>query len=130
MIWYNVDLIYTARNGGVGIAESGNSSGVVSPLNIDTTSLPSGQVAVAYSQALSISGGTIPYSCSLLAGAHPTGISLTGAGSCTISGTPTQAGTFNMTYRAMDGLGATDDQSLSLVIAAAATLDISTVSLP
>ena len=52
-----------------------------------TTSLPTGEVGVAYAATLSASGGTPPYQWSIKKGALAAGFSLSGSGS--ISGTPT-----------------------------------------
>jgi hypothetical protein len=57
-------------------------------LAITTTSLPNGQVGSAYSTTLTATGGTAPYTWSLISGTLPDGVSLnapTGA----IAGTPT-----------------------------------------
>ncbi|NLR99811.1 cadherin-like domain-containing protein, partial [Rhizobium sp. P38BS-XIX] len=63
--------------------------------------LPGGTVGSAYSQTMSASGGTNPYSYSVTAGALPTGLSLnTSTGG--ITGTPTAGGTFNFTITAAD----------------------------
>ena len=55
---------------------------------IGPASLPGGTSGTAYSQALTPSGGTGPYTCSITAGALPGGISLTNN---TLTGTPTSA---------------------------------------
>ena len=59
--------------------------------------LPSGTQARAYSQQLSVSGGTAPYAYSLI-GSLPAGLSLSSTG--LISGTPTTNGTFSTSIRA------------------------------
>ncbi|QSX80098.1 putative Ig domain-containing protein [Lysobacter solisilvae] len=89
--------------------------------------LPDGLAGVAYSQALSASGGTAPYNFSLLAGALPAGMSFSSGG--VLSGTPTAAGTFNITVRATDALGFTGDLAYALVIAAP-TIAIAPPTLP
>ncbi|HJV90785.1 MAG TPA: putative Ig domain-containing protein [Holophagaceae bacterium] len=50
-----------------------------------------------------------------LSGALPTGVTFT-SGTRRLTGTPTQAGTFSLTYSASDGQGGTVSQTLSLVI--------------
>lgn len=70
------------------------------PVTISPTSLPSGSVASAYSQTLSVSGGSAPYSTAITAGSLPAGLSLSSAG--VLSGTPTAGGTFNFTVTATD----------------------------
>lgn len=88
-------------------------------LSITTTSLPSGQINVAYSAALSATGGTKPYTWALTAGTLPAGLGLnssTGA----ISGTPTQsASDAPLTFQVSDSTSPTPNQkavSLTLTI--------------
>lgn len=100
----------------------------VATLNITTTSLPNGQVNVAYNQGLSATGGTPPYSWSLASGSLPTGLSLN-ASTGAISGTPTTAATFSFTARVTDSASRTDTQALSITIDAT-SLSITTSSLP
>jgi hypothetical protein len=54
----------------------------------------------SYSQALSVSGGTAPYTFAISAGALPAGMTLSSAG--VLSGAPTAAGTFAFTVKATD----------------------------
>ncbi len=70
------------------------------PLVIATSSLADGTTGQAYSQPLSASGGRTPYAWSLTAGSLPPGLALAPAG--TISGTPSQAGTWSFTLTATD----------------------------
>jgi Putative Ig domain/Fibronectin type III domain len=104
---------------------------VADPLSITTASLPGGTVGQAYSQALAASGGKTPYTWSLAAGSLPAGLTLN-ASTGAITGTPTSAGTSNFTVQATDSgnPARTDTQSLSIVVAPATTLTITTVSLP
>jgi hypothetical protein len=60
-------------------------------LTITTSTLPSGTVGVAYTATLGVTGGTSPYTCGIVSGSLPAGLSF-GAG-CTVAGTPTVAGT-------------------------------------
>ncbi|MEW5767239.1 MAG: putative Ig domain-containing protein [bacterium] len=99
-------------------------------LTITTTSLPSGTVGTAYYQTVSATGGTTPYTWSILSGSLPPGLSLTsGTPNATISGTPTTAGTYNFTVRVTDAASQTNDQPLSIIINPAG-LNITTTSLP
>src|SRR5262249_21242880 len=67
-------------------------------LAITTTSpLPTGSMGTLYSQTLSATGGTTPYTWSRTSGALPDGLTLSTGG--LISGTPTAAGVFNFTIR-------------------------------
>ena len=72
-----------------------------------------------FSRALTATGGTGPYTFSLLSGALPPGLTLSSAG--VISGTPTANGVASFTVRAVDTLGNVGTRAL--------TLSIGTVSL-
>jgi len=94
---------------------------------ITTSTLPNAVAGVAYSQALSASGGTPPYSWSIASGALPNGLSLSAAG--TISGTPSAGGIFTFTVELTDNVQVTSTKALSITVAA--TISISTApSLP
>ena len=98
-------------------------------LTITTTSpLPAGTAGSPYSQTLSASGGTPPYSWTVIQGALPSGLSLNGA-SGGLSGTPSAANTFQFTIQATDTAGAKATQALTLVIAPSVSkLTITTTS--
>src|SRR3546814_14066296 len=57
--------------------------------------LPDSTVGAAYSQALSASGGTAPYTFAVTAGSLPAGLNLAADGSLT--GTPAAGGSFAFT---------------------------------
>jgi hypothetical protein len=90
-------------------------------ITVAPAALPNGQQGTAYSQALSATGGTAPYTYAITAGALPTGLTLTNG---TIAGTPTTNGTFNFTVTATDASAApgpySGSQAYSLVITAPA----------
>jgi len=65
-----------------------------------TPTLPAATVASAYSETITASGGTSPYSYAVTAGALPAGLSLSSAG--VVSGTPTASGSFSFTITATD----------------------------
>ncbi|NLS01651.1 IPTL-CTERM sorting domain-containing protein, partial [Rhizobium sp. P38BS-XIX] len=69
-------------------------------LSVTPSTLPGAALNVAYSQPLTASGGTSPYSYAVTAGALPQGLTLSSGG--LLSGTPTSAGTFNFTVSATD----------------------------
>jgi len=76
-------------------------------LTITTTCpLPNGTVGAAYSQSLTATGGTTPYTWTISAGALPAGLDITGN---TITGTPTTAGTFSFTLRVRDASNPTQE---------------------
>lgn len=79
--------------------------------------LPAGTAGTAYNQTLSTSGGTAPYSYSVVSGALPTGLSLTTAG--VLSGTPSAAGSFAFSIRVSDANGFSATQAYTLAIASA-----------
>lgn len=69
-------------------------------ISIAPATLPDGTLTVAYSQQLTASGGTGPYTFTLSSGTLPTGLMLSAAG--LISGTPTAAGLFTFEVQATD----------------------------
>ena len=105
--------------------------GTPAPLQITATSLPGGQVGTPYSATLTVTGGTTPYSWSIVAGALPVGLTLQ-ASTGLISGTPSQSGTFSFTVQVQDSGSPVQAarQALSITVAAAPTpLQIATTSL-
>lgn len=83
-------------------------------LNITTTCpLPAGTVGTAYSQALTATGGTTPYTWDLSVGTLPAGLGITGS---TITGTPTAAGTSNFTLRLRDASSPIQETTLACSI--------------
>ena len=74
--------------------------------------LPGGTTGIAYSQSITASGGTGPYTFAVTAGTLPAGITLTGGGS--LSGTPTAAGSYGFTVRATDTNGCFGDAAYTL----------------
>ncbi|MDX2039919.1 MAG: putative Ig domain-containing protein [Acidobacteriota bacterium] len=99
-------FIYPGTGGGGG--------GGVTPVSITTTSLPTPQLGSFYSQTVSATGGTPPYTWSVSAGALPSGLNLSTSG--TISGTPVQAGTFTFTLMVRDAANATSTRSFTLQV--------------
>nr|WP_313011741.1 Ig domain-containing protein [Brucella intermedia] len=69
----------------------------------------------AFSQKLSASGGTAPYTYKVTSGALPDGLAISGD---EITGTPTVDGTFNFDVMATDANGATGTKSYSMVVKA------------
>lgn len=90
-------------------------------ISVSPTTLPNGTYATAYNQTISASGGSGSYSYTYV-GTLPTGLSLSNAG--VLSGTPTAAGTYNLTITATDGNGYTGARAYTLTIATS-TLTIS-----
>jgi ribosomal protein S16 len=102
-----ITFIYPASGGGGG------------PLSILTSALANGTVGTSYSQTLSATGGTLPYTWSLVAGQGtlPDGLNLNGA---VISGTPNAQGTYNFRVRVTDSASspASVERNLSIIVAA------------
>jgi len=98
------------------------------PLSISTNSLPDGMVDGDYYETLSASGGTTPYTWSIISGNLPDGLALSGN---EISGTPTTGGSETFTIQVSD-VGSpqmTDSKQFTITIEAL-DLEITTSSLP
>lgn len=83
-----------------------------------TASLPGTTQGLPYTQTLSASGGTAPYSFAIGSGSLPTGLALSPSGS--ISGTPSAAAHSSFTVTVSDSYGATGSHSYTLAVQAAA----------
>ncbi len=77
----------------------------VPTITLTPATLPGGTAGVAYTQTLTIVGGIAPYTVTQT-GALPAGLAFNTA-TRTFSGTPTQAGTFNISVTATDSTGGT-----------------------
>jgi hypothetical protein len=101
---------------------------------ITPTTMPAAAVGTTYSQTLTASGGTAPYTFTISSGSLPPGLVLSSSG--VLSGTPTQAGTFNFTVKATDSSTGTGPYSGSqwynfkVSAAAPVTASIATVASP
>ncbi|MEN5202969.1 putative Ig domain-containing protein [Stenotrophomonas sp. TWI700] len=87
-------------------------------ITVDPSVAPAGAVGVAYTLQLSASGGTAPYQFTVVGGALPQGVSLAANGS--LSGTPVQAGTFNVTFAATDANAQVGTGSYAIAVTAPA----------
>jgi large repetitive protein len=97
-------------------------------LSFTTTSLPPGQLGLAYTGvSLTVAGGIAPYTFSVSSGSLPAGISLSGAG--VFSGTPTTGGTASFTVKVTDSESPAVSVSQAFSIAVQAPLSITTTSL-
>jgi glucose/arabinose dehydrogenase len=95
------------------------------PPSFGVATLPVAEVGVAYSVDLNISGGSPPFSVSLLTGAPPPGLDLTGE---TIAGTLTAVKASRFTLRVTDNVGASLTRRFN--ISAVGAVNISNPSLP
>jgi CHAP domain/Putative Ig domain len=91
-------------------------------LGVSPATLPSGVVGQPYSESLTATGGTAPYTWTILSGALPTGLALSSGGA--ISGTPTKAAKSSVKVKVTDSttpnaLTATATYSVVVVIGVA-----------
>ncbi|WP_198513201.1 Ig domain-containing protein, partial [Brucella pituitosa] len=108
-----------------------NSQIVVSPAPVNISispSIPDTRVGKSYSQQLSASGGSSPYSYSISSGSLPAGISLSSSG--LLSGAATTAGKFDFTIKATDRNNDTGTKSTYIKVEAKATVTINPTTLP
>jgi len=96
-------------------------------ITVAPATLPNPTVGVAYSQTVTASGGTAPYTFAITAGAIPAGTTFGNSG--TLSGTPTAAGTFNFTVTATDNGGFTGSRTYTVAVAAP-TIAVAPTTLP
>jgi uncharacterized repeat protein (TIGR01451 family) len=76
---------------------------------------PAGQVGVAYSNTLAVTGGTAPFAWSVSAGSLPPGLTLN-ASTGVLSGTPTTAGSTPFTVQVSDAFGVTATQAVTFTV--------------
>lgn len=98
----------------------------VTAITLSPLTLPNGTAGVAYTQTLTASGGSAPYTYSVSAGALPAGMVISTTG--LLSGTPTASGTFSFTVSAIDTASAVGTQAYTLSVAAP-TLTLAPTSL-
>ena len=84
-------------------------------LTITTTSLPNGTLNAAYNANLQSTGGFAPITWTITSGALPTGLNLN-ANTGAITGTPTVAGAFNITFQAADSSNPQQTASATLTL--------------
>jgi hypothetical protein len=108
--------IYPAGTGGGGGSGSGGGGG--GAVSIATAGMNSGLIGQKYNATLTATGGTSPYHWSLVGGALPPGLDMTGSGA--ISGTATTAGTYSFAVQVSDTSlpVRTDSKWLSIMIQA------------
>ena len=101
----------------------------VPTITLTPTSLPTGVSSASYSQSITASGGTGPYTYSVTNGSLPAGLSLSSGG--TLSGTITAAaGTYSFTVQAKDSYNSTGLQAYTMTVYPALSLTASGSSLP
>jgi hypothetical protein len=90
-------------------------------VSITTSALPGGTVGTPYSATLEATGGTAPYSWTVISGSLPAGLNLASNG--VITGTPTAQGTAGFTVQVVDSTTPTVEtatEAMSIAIGAAA----------
>jgi large repetitive protein len=91
--------------------------------------LPDGVAGQPYSQQLTVTGGTAPYTFALASGSSlPAGLTLSGSG--LLSGAPSAAGSFQFTVQITDSAGATAAHAYTLAIKVAALPGVAIAGLP
>jgi len=113
----------SAQPGAIGPGDPGSAAPGGGGPAVTTTSLPNGEVGVAYNATLTAAGGTPPYTWLLGGGLAlpgsglPAGLTLTAAG--TVTGTPTTAGIFTFGVTVTDSSGHSAQAVLSITVIAA-----------
>ncbi len=140
--WSNSSVSFTIPNGttpgtypvtataGSWVSSSSNLTVQPNTLQITTSSLPNGYQWISYGSNVSATGGTTPYSWSIILGSLPAGVTLN-SGTGLISGTPGAFGTFNFTVRVTDSATPTPqtaDQPLSILIYELTTITVTPAS--
>jgi len=82
--------------------------------SITTTPLTGVTVLTASSQTLTATGGTAPYTFTLMGGSLPPGLGLSSSG--VLSGTPATAGSYTFTVQVKDSAGASTVQTFTLTV--------------
>ncbi|MBK8092611.1 MAG: putative Ig domain-containing protein [Verrucomicrobiaceae bacterium] len=96
-------------------------------ITLSPTTLPNGTVNTAYSQTVSASGGTAPYSFAVTTGTLPTGLGLSSGGA--ITGTPTSTTSRTFTITATDSNGCVGTRVFT-VAPVCPVINLSPASLP
>jgi len=106
--------VYVADSGNNRISKGTPHHTYLPPTIRAASPLPSGMVGTPYSQALTASGGTTPYTWSIASGSLPSGFTLTSGG--VLTGTPSVATTASFTVQVTgnDGLSSTSVFSLTI----------------
>ncbi len=109
---------------------TGPESITVSALPVLVISNPPGAtVNVPYTGTIGVSGGTGPYSCTLITGPLPAGLTL--GANCVITGTPTTAGNYPITVKGTDsGSPVTTGTSVVTIVVSPAGLSLTLATLP
>ncbi|MDF1545303.1 MAG: putative Ig domain-containing protein, partial [bacterium] len=110
----NVNFVAVATDEALLTDEQALSFNVNSAVTLTTTSLPDWTDSLPFLEQLAHTGGTGVVTYSVSSGALPTGLSMSGSG--LITGNPTVPGLFNFTAEAVDEVGSSDPQVLSITV--------------
>jgi hypothetical protein len=122
------EAVYSGDTYNAGSSASCSVNSTVVHLALSPSTLPAATVYTAYSQAITASGGTAPYTYALTSGTLPTGLSVSSSG--TLSGTISasgQSGNVSFVVTATDHAGLTGSTSYSLTVNAP-TITLSSLS--
>jgi hypothetical protein len=115
-----------ARNARKHLVIGGSGSSSTTPINITTVALPNVVYGASYTVQMAASGGTAPYTWSVLAGSFPAGISMSSAG--LISGSSTAAaGSYSVTLRCSDTSSQSTTKQFDFSMLAAASNVVFTI---
>lgn len=103
-------IVTSYPRSGVTMAELGTAE-----LTLNTTTLEQAEKGIVYSATLSASGGSTPYTWSIIAGNLPLGLSLSQT-SGTIAGTPSALGPSTFTVEVRDAEGVRRSRQLTLTV--------------
>ncbi|OWK43065.1 beta strand repeat-containing protein [Fimbriiglobus ruber] len=102
----------------------------VSPaVTVGPATLPSGEAGLAYTQSITGTGGSGAITLAVSGVTNPTGLTIAGSGTGTISltGTPTGSGTVTFTVTPTDAIGTGAGTTYSFVVSPAATVNPATL---
>jgi hypothetical protein len=99
-----------------------------STINVNPSTLPNWNTTSAYNQTLIATGGSVPYSFTIVEGSLPPGFTLSSSGALTSTATAT--GTFNFTILSTDAGGCYGQRSYTINISDCTTISLSPASLP
>ena len=105
--------VKTARSGNY-CAATMSGSATVTVFALSPSVLPRATVNQAYNTSLAVSGGTAPYTFTIISNSLPAGLGMTSAGA--ITGTPTTVGTTNFTVSVLENNGCTASRTISLAV--------------
>ena len=115
---------------GVRVDDIALTANACASVSLSPPSLPGGAVGTSYSQTITATCGTAPYTYGVTTGTVPPGLNLSSAGFFT--GTPTTAGSFGFTVGATDASGCAGSAAYSVAISGTPcpTITLSPAGLP